>query len=156
MQSCRKQIQLHHLYYNIFPIPVEPESAVDLPEAILYTIYILNQHYGSTQMEIVAEMNQLFPQYTNQQICDMFTSMLKDGILRTLQPVCINYCAPPVPVTFTINQNIDQKEANYNLVLFLVALSGGTRTKSATFNAFFKPYVNPNLYSNSLNACGSF
>ena len=152
--SCRQRITLYHSYYNTFPIDIKPSSASNITEAILYTIFILNNNYGSTQNDLIAKMNIIFPQYATSTICNVITTLLKNGALITLNPVLRNWCIggygcepnstiSKKPVGLTINPNIDQKSSNNGLVSYLIGLSGGTRAYSYKFNMMFNPYVNP-------------
>jgi hypothetical protein len=164
LQACRNRIQLHHPYYNVFPIEVDTSVVTSLTEAILYTLFVLNNMFGLTQPEIVDYITSHFPQYTDETtICEKLSNLLKNGILRQLPPICFNYCANNSNSTLalrlpriTYNQTMDQAEQNYNLVLFLIQLAGGTRQTTARFKALFNPYVNPTIWQNTLSACGSW
>ena len=122
----------------------------------MYTIFVLNNNYGSLQSEIIEYASITFPEYSTEEICSTITSFLQSGVLRTLQPICRDWCSGGTArVGITFNETMDQTTANQNLVLFLIQLAGGTRgtgsnttpaTYSATFNALFKLYVNPTIW----------
>jgi len=136
--SCQQKIELIHPYYNIFPITVEPSSAQTIEEAIIYTLFINNNHYGLTQMEITLFVAEYFPEYNVQQIADSFVILLKNGVLVTLQAICVDWCANQCPVKkFAISKNFDKLPSYSNLVLYLIQLAGGTRVTSRTFNHWF-------------------
>jgi hypothetical protein len=165
LQACRNRIQLHHPYYNIFPIEVDPSVVTSLTEAILYTLFVLNNMFGLARPEIIDYIVTTFPQYSDTDaICSTLTRLLKNGVLRQLPSICPGYCSAPdtdaqlllrLP-RIAYNQTMDQAERNYNLVLFLIQLAGGTRQTTPRFKALFNPYVNPTIWQNTLSACGSW
>lgn len=166
LQACRNRIQLHHPYYNVFPIEVDTSVVNSLIEAVLYTLFVLNDMFGLTQIEIVEYIATHFPQYTDRMtICDTISRLLKNGILRQLPPICFGYCPTDAGADATLslrlprltyNQTMDQYDRNYTLVLFLIQLAGGTRQTTPRFKALFNPYVNPTIWQNTLSACGSW
>jgi hypothetical protein len=158
-QSCRLPIQLHHSYYNIFPITVEPSSATNIDEAILYVLFAVlgSNKRGNTYAQIIDTTAEIFAaQYSRVDICAAFQSMLQTGILRTLAFVCRNWCEAPPEITYTWNETMDENIANQDLVVYLIQLAGGTRSYSWTFAQLFKPFVPPTLYQTTLAACGSW
>ena len=136
--SCQQKIELIHPYYNILPIIVESSSAQTIEEAIIYTFFVKKNHYGLTQIEITLYVAEYFPQYDVQQIAETFAILLKNGVLVTLQAICVDWCANQCPIKkFAISRNIDKLPTYSTLVLYLIQLSGGTRVTSRTFNDWF-------------------
>jgi hypothetical protein len=155
--SSRKPIQLYHSYYNIFPIDVTPDSATTITEAILFTLFVLDNSLGNTLNELVDTALSLFPTFSREQLCDTILEMLRVGILKSLYPICRDHCLTPNNArisTITWSEKLDQYPANSSLVEYLIGLAGGTREYSQTFTILFKPYINPTLYENTVEATG--
>lgn len=149
--SCQQKIPLFHLYYNIFPIDVTPSSAQTLGEAVIYTIFVLNKHFGATTDDIVSFMASNFSQYTQTEVETEVDYLIKKGVLVTLQPVCRDWCADTCPEkAYAISWRLDQLVGFSDLVLFLIGLAGGTRTLSPTFNRWF--LSNGNVQNNTVGS----
>ena len=140
--SCQQKIPLFHAYYNIFPVDVEPTSVQNINEAIVYTFFVLNNHMGLTQEQVLSFILQNFPQYSELMIYNAFEKLISNGVLVTLQAVCVDWCSVSDGVQcpakkFAISRNLDKLPAYSNLIIFLIELTGGTRITTPIFNRWF-------------------
>jgi hypothetical protein len=136
--SCQQKIPLFHSYYNIPPIMVEPSSAQTIQEAIIYTFFVNNNHFGLTKTEVTQYMLNTFTQYDFASIDSAFTVLIANGVLVTLQAICVNWCKNQCPLKkFAISKNLDKLPIYSSLIFYLIQLAGGTQTTTAVFNNWF-------------------
>ena len=137
--SCQQKIPLFHAYYNIFPCDVDPSSVHNINEAIIYTFFVHNNHMGITEHEVISFILQTFTQFDASSVENAFVTLVKNGVLVTLQAVCVDWCngVQCPEKKFAISRNFDRLPAYSNLILYLIELAGGTRVTTATFNHWF-------------------
>lgn len=142
--SCRQKIRLTHAYTLAQTLPLDASSfdCTNITEALLLAIFLLDNLYGNTADEIIDEMIRICPQFNADQISAEIQKDLPIGLIRVLQPVCINYCMPCEATLYTFGELMDQFPENQPYVIFLIRLSGGLNTP--IFRKLFIPYLNPN------------
>lgn len=143
--SCRQKIKLTRPYTLAETLPLSPSDfdCSNLTEAILLSLFLMDNQYGNTMNEIVAKVQSICPDFTVEEIETEVFSDLKSGILNSLRPICINYCGDvPYPeIRYTFGPYMDAKPLHKPYVTFLIRLAGGQQT--AIFRKLFIQYLFP-------------
>ena len=138
--SCQQRILLRQAYYNIPALPVDPSSVVNVDEAILYAFFVQNRSLGLSESEVIAYLDDNFPQYDLDTVQAAFLDLVRGGVLVILQPLCINWCQFTCPEkTYAINKQLERLIPWGDLLMFLIQLAGGTQVSTPTFRHWFAP-----------------
>jgi hypothetical protein len=98
---------------------------------------------GLREQQVLSFILQNFPQYSDLTIQAAFVKLVRNGVLVTLQAVCVDWCSVSgggvrcPEKKFAISRNLDNLPVYSNLILFLIELAGGTRVTTPTFNHWF-------------------
>ena len=140
---CQQKIPLFHMYYNLFPIQVNPSSVKSISEAIIYSFFVLKNHYGLEISTLLSFMISSFPEYNENDVLVAFNKLIYHGVLVTLEAICVNWCSNECPPKkFAISKNFDKLVKYQPLLIFMLQLAGGTRVTTPTFSYWFLPNRN--------------
>ena len=140
---CQQKIPLFHMYYNLFPIDVNPSNVGSITEAIIYSFFVLKLHYGLEMSKLLSFILLTFPQYNENDVIKAINTLLYDGVLVTLEAICVDWCNNQCPPKkFAISRNFDKLIKYQSLLVFMLQLAGGTRVNTPIFTYWFLPNRN--------------